>query len=82
MVHLHDVIIGNIEGMASLLCIKKYGTDGEEEGEKERERKSWKKRDEHVATTTMPYHRPMHARIDDVHVYNVPAMDWRTHQFS
>ena len=42
MPHLHDVMIGNMKGMASSLCIKKYGTGGEEEGEKDRESKSGK----------------------------------------
>ena len=68
--------------MASSLCIKECGSGGEGEGERERESKSCKEEEEHVATPTMHNHLSIHARIDDVHVYNVRAMGWRTHQFS
>ena len=94
MLHLHDVMIGNMEEMilmslmatmwrikriTSSLCIKgiwigRRGRRGES--------KSCKEEKEHVTTTTMPYHRPIHARIDEVHVYSIRAMGWRTHQFS
>ena len=91
MLHLHDVMIGNVKGMismslmatiwrmerrASSLCIKEHGSGHEREGEKERERKSCKEEEEHRATTTMPYHRPIHALTDDVHVYIIRAMGW------
>ena len=66
--------------MTSSLCIEVYGSGREEEGEQERESKSCKEEEGHVAM--MPYHRPTHARIDDVHVYNIWAMGWRTQQIS